>query len=111
MTRVLLGSPRRGSNVFGFRGRCLESHSILFRYVNCSSRLRIPPNATFAHLSTKRAKASQLHPVTAVSQGRHDFIQDSVNDLVYIALKQMRGSRCDTNHQLRFDHDSPQNEL
>jgi hypothetical protein len=76
--------------------------------MDCSAGFWISSNAASAHLRSKRPKSPQLDSVTT-SQSRNDFIQDGVNHLLHIALKQVRVLTRNTKHQLRFDHDGAPN--
>jgi hypothetical protein len=71
-----------------------------------SAGFRISPNATSTHLHSKRAEAPQLDPMT-MRQRCNDFIEDGVNRLGDIALKQMCVLTRDIVDQLRFNHEEP----
>ena len=54
----------------------------------------------------KRAEAAKLHPVAARKRC-HDLLQDGVDDVLHVALEQVRIARGNALDELRFDHAGP----
>src|SRR5579883_472399 len=67
------------------------------------SGARVAPRAGRTVLDREGAEAAQLDPVAARHRG-DDLAQDGVDDVLDIALIEVRILRRDTLHQLGFDH-------
>src|SRR6516164_1855390 len=79
-----------------------ERHRFLFnRHVGAGAR--ISPSASRSMLDRKGAEAAQLHAVAARHRG-DDLVKYGVDDVLHIALVEMRVLQRDALNELGFDH-------
>src|SRR3954468_19062717 len=79
-----------------------ERHTLLIdRHMGAGARIAAGPGRTM--LDRERAETAQLDPIAA-RQGRHDLIENRVDDILDIPLIEVRVVLGDALNQFGFDH-------
>jgi hypothetical protein len=82
----------------------LKGGHVLFRHQDAVARTRVAPRARPSLLGRENSKPAELHPIeTRESLG--NFAEYRVNDILDVALIQMRIARGDPLHQFGLDQD------
>jgi hypothetical protein len=82
----------------------LKSGNVFFRNQDAVARTRVAPRARPSLLGRENSEPAELHPIeTRESLG--NFAEYRVNDILDVALIQMRIARGDPLHQFGLDQD------